>query len=941
MLTLRPQLPPTRPPEWRGRSRQVSNAALARQASEQRRRATATRTITEQYTAPERTADDEKSELIHASLILDLATEKPKPIVATTTIITPAPPRPAFIPPPPSASPSPPSSASMSPDYYDSPPSPPRSLADQVHVAYALDDIHLAKVLLLKLKGIDVTSDDDPRIAAVKDEDFDFCFVPHGRLMDEADEKALEERQRMEMERLEEMRRADRLRALERIWEQEKRRLREAKALAQRRREKEAKMRVAEETRMRMEAEHRTRLARRTPQTRTRNVVTYKMVVASTASHDDVDPFLYDFMPPRPLSQGPSVHVKPHPKSQSRSPFSRPLFDDSRTVPFSDVLASMQGPLFPSDRRTTSPASGSSSVDRRRRRDAELLDSLLKVVEWEEDERRRRKGKWVEKKLKSRPAVQRKNSRKEACAACSDTSSASSSSSSSSSISPTPSRRSWLSFSSASSASSASTALTTPSTSPAPWFGKSTSPVRQQPKSWFIASPSPSTLTITISLTQPPPPPPTQLQPQQHVCKSCSAQQRVPVSLTDSPLQPPSDPNASTASPSSPIPGDRSMMDNADVGGVQSGAFGIVVGRLWELARGLGGVYVGVGGGVARLGVDAYDVSYRGVVGGGGGGAEEEDGDGKRKRKVEGGVRGERLGKKLAPPGARVCKADVERFVGAGRVGFSTTTTSANTNSKSGPPIQIPPMIPLRTRSSSPSSPFEAERAGTPPRTILPNPLPFPIVFKPLPVPCRSPFRLHAHVQACLEREEVGDAEGDGCLSSSYSSSYSSYASTSYTSSATGTDMLYHHHHHQPHAQPILRVRAVENPLHLRVKALQNVMGRRGVEWPPSYGYNEVVGGSWGMGMGINVGMGMGRGRGRARDAREGRDRETRWKEKEGMLGGGREKVVRVAWEGRGRSLLGVGSGGGVGGVGVGGVGVGGVGIGQRGRERERDAEWW
>ncbi|KAJ7047050.1 hypothetical protein C8F04DRAFT_905836, partial [Mycena alexandri] len=59
---------------------------------------------------------------------------------------------------------------------------PPPTLSDQVHIAYADDDIHLAKVLLLRLQGIEVTSDNDPRIAAVKDEDFDACFIPFGRL---------------------------------------------------------------------------------------------------------------------------------------------------------------------------------------------------------------------------------------------------------------------------------------------------------------------------------------------------------------------------------------------------------------------------------------------------------------------------------------------------------------------------------------------------------------------------------------------------------------------------------------------------------------------------------------------------------------------------------------------------------------------------------------
>ncbi|KAI6158214.1 hypothetical protein BKA82DRAFT_4414934 [Pisolithus tinctorius] len=82
------------------------------------------------------------------------------------------------------------SSASLSSDLYDSTPSPPTKLEDQVQVAYTLDDIRLAKTLLLKLKGIEVTgSDDDPRI----DEDFDVYFVPSGPLaLEEADGRPME-----------------------------------------------------------------------------------------------------------------------------------------------------------------------------------------------------------------------------------------------------------------------------------------------------------------------------------------------------------------------------------------------------------------------------------------------------------------------------------------------------------------------------------------------------------------------------------------------------------------------------------------------------------------------------------------------------------------------------------------------------------------------------
>lgn len=53
--------------------------------------------------------------------------------------------------------------------------------------AYAAEDMHRARVLYLKIQGIDITSDDDPRIAQVRDEDF--VFVPGGRL--ELDDESL------------------------------------------------------------------------------------------------------------------------------------------------------------------------------------------------------------------------------------------------------------------------------------------------------------------------------------------------------------------------------------------------------------------------------------------------------------------------------------------------------------------------------------------------------------------------------------------------------------------------------------------------------------------------------------------------------------------------------------------------------------------------------
>lgn len=120
-------------------------------------------------------------------------------------------------------------------------PPPPQSLEDQIQVAYALDNIRLAKILLLKLKGIHITDDSDPRIDQVRDEDFDMCFAPSGPLiLDEADKRALQETQRRQRQWWHESQRAQRLRACEKLWEDEKDRLHEAKLRALQRREQDA-----------------------------------------------------------------------------------------------------------------------------------------------------------------------------------------------------------------------------------------------------------------------------------------------------------------------------------------------------------------------------------------------------------------------------------------------------------------------------------------------------------------------------------------------------------------------------------------------------------------------------------------------------------------------------------------------------------------------------
>lgn len=150
--------------------------------------------------------------------------------------------------------------------------------------------------------------------------------------------------------------------------------------------------------------------------------------------------------------------------------------------------------------------------------------------------------------------------------------------------------------------------------------------------------------------------------------------------------------------------------------------------------------------------------------------------------------------------------------------------------------VPLPPPIPLMTRNMT----LEAM-----PRTKLPDPLPFPLRFKPLPVPCRSPFRLHA----ARKWDAARDAQEEGCghdlgLDADDDVRYDR-PHPSYSLGATMRGGM------------ILRVRAVENPVFLRMKAVTNVVRKDG----------SVV--------------------------------------KEGTLGAGKERVLQIAFEGIGRSWLG------------------------------------
>lgn len=270
-----------RPPvQQRGRSRQVSAAAKARVASEQRR----ARLYDQQSLQchPISVSDPSLPSPIH--LLLPEKPDSSATLPSSSAATSSPPPRPPshpvsiHMPNSSSLSSSPPvnhsfppaddsvcsseASTSLSTDSYDSPPSPPSSLEDQVHVAYAMDDIRLAKILLLKLKGIEVTSDADPRIDEVHDEDFDVCFIPSGPLTIESeDRRAMEDWQRRQKEWGAESQRKKRLKTCEKVWDDEKQRLQSERLAALRLREQQIAAAEAERRRA-AQRQHRDQPAR-------------------------------------------------------------------------------------------------------------------------------------------------------------------------------------------------------------------------------------------------------------------------------------------------------------------------------------------------------------------------------------------------------------------------------------------------------------------------------------------------------------------------------------------------------------------------------------------------------------------------------------------------------------------------------------------------------
>lgn len=383
-------------------------------------------------------------------------------------------------------------------DYYERPPSPPRTLKDRMQVAYALDDMHLAKVLLLKLQGIDVTGDDDPRIAAVRDEDFTSAFVPPGGLrLEEDDARRCREGAARERARIARIERDERLRACARVWERHARASRDAKARAAQKRE-DAARRKEDEARQRRRAEREARerearareqeLLRHTRQVRFSSLNQRPLLDYSTLSsermarrpprEDEDDDILYTALPLSPRhSPSSSAHSLSPPGTPDRDALTLQRFQHelavqhsqslSRAVAFDEVVAAMDGPLFPVNGRPDQAARAKLSPAQRA-----IYDSMFDVVEWTAEERMTAMGKLPE----DAPAKLRNSAPRDArteCVACSlGSTSTSVSASASAAPSAEPSSattvtrtNSWFSFGSRSSRSTASTALTSPASS--------------------------------------------------------------------------------------------------------------------------------------------------------------------------------------------------------------------------------------------------------------------------------------------------------------------------------------------------------------------------------------------------------------------------------------------------------------------------------------------
>lgn len=560
------------------------------------------------------------------------------------------------------------------PSVSPSPPATPADLSDQIFVAYAHEEFHLARKLLLRLKGIQISGDDDPAISSVKDEDFDYCFMPNGRVMSDAicqlDACSTEQR-RVDEER---KKKKERLRRCQFIWERQDQE-REGDWFG----EQKAGM---PSRRKRPNLHHK----------RGRSLILFN-TFPDTSPEDDPS-VSYD------------TQVQPsEPPSQLRS---------TVRIPFSDVLSSIEGPLFPYDSseqrhyhtHTRSESRGSPHTLRKR----QLLHSLLHSIDDDKD----KLPVPLEFKPISRLAIR------------------SPASSTSSVISRA---NSWLSFRT-NSASSASTAATTPSSSPP----SKSSLLSLSSLSW-VRSKSPNPIS-----TQPPRP---------SVRLMSVPLQTTPLGTIPSPEPGPS----STAR-------DTGKGDGVDTGDGGTGAQRVVkqVKKLVSLATAFQTAYMSIA--AYSIPCDIDRASLDGVYGG---------------SRLGYGYHGTGLTALRRTESTRTMYYQVQkrpRLNGGQRVKRSDLLVFLSSD-------DVDDHDDDDERSQSIQL---ASASAHPPRTVLPSPLPYSIVFKPPPPLPSSPLRSRAR-----------------------SSSPSPLAPRT--------------------KQPIWRLRPVSNPAALRLKALSNILAARGCAW--------------------------------------------------------------------------------------------------------------
>ncbi|KAA1471404.1 hypothetical protein DENSPDRAFT_113837 [Dentipellis sp. KUC8613] len=387
----------------RGRSHEVSPVALARQASEERQRAREfartlpqpprKKSLSHSRPPPVRVLNVEKQE--GPSRLPSIPRPRPKSR-SRTRVPQPAPHLPSPPPPaslstsascssisPPTASSSagpltPPSPPHSLPGPHDPLPPRPRTLQDEIQDAYALSNPQLARVLYLKLQGIVPTSDSDPRIWDVSEDDICAVFAPPDDLFAFVGGKdyrqAREERESAEKaQRLRKQREERRRKALERaeeVWTSTRARVREerVRVLQERARleeeQKERALRAKELERIKKEREERERrggygygaygsrfsyrpkAASVTPPTpqriRTEEPFTYAFPMSASPPSVRAAQLKGGSRARREIASFPSpsgVHPASVPVSTS----------NGRTIAFEDVLGRMRGKLFPID----------------------------------------------------------------------------------------------------------------------------------------------------------------------------------------------------------------------------------------------------------------------------------------------------------------------------------------------------------------------------------------------------------------------------------------------------------------------------------------------------------------------------------------------------------------------------------------------------------------